>query len=384
MRADFECRRVSSIRCVVGAALAIASFTLIISAADAPVAFTPPKVFLKLNLNEFSILNVSEMDGLLKYGGSGDFKLRMAREGTNGVFWNVIVDDPRLVELLSIFIGEKTVKLVQSLDPGNIDPNQKLALLAIKSLSEKLEEARKHPVWESVDLSGHLTRDNGVLRVVSSRGVFVVVGEKLGALEKLEGKHVVLKGFVKAKNQMEVVSFLEKRMNTLELFVMSYCPFGQRAQNSLVQWLESTNAFTKPNVEIRYIFYRRKVDERETFAALHGEEEIIENLVQIVLRDSFPKFFRPYLLRRALGGRVSWKVLVEQIGMPAHDISDISQALASRRDDIIQKEYEYVAGRYGIEDGSPSYAWESERVADLTKIPEFKGIDGNFDETCSQ
>ena len=69
--------------------------------------------------HEFSILNVSEMDGLSKYGGSGDFQLKMAKEGSY-VVWNVTVDNPRMMELLGIFVGEKTMKLVQSLDPNNL------------------------------------------------------------------------------------------------------------------------------------------------------------------------------------------------------------------------------------------------------------------------
>ena len=89
-----------------------------------PLESKGPKFILVLNLNEFSILNVSEMDGLLKYGGSGEFKLNMAREGTNEVVWTVTIDSPRLMELLGIFVGEKTMKLVQSLDPNNLDANQ--------------------------------------------------------------------------------------------------------------------------------------------------------------------------------------------------------------------------------------------------------------------
>src|ERR1022692_1890740 len=105
-----------------------------IRAAEADFPPKPPKFILKPNLNEIFILNVSEMDGLLKYGGSGDFQLKMAKEGSN-VVWNVTVDNPRLMELLGIFVGEKTMKLVQSLDPNNLDPNQKIVLEAIKPLN---------------------------------------------------------------------------------------------------------------------------------------------------------------------------------------------------------------------------------------------------------
>src|SRR5690242_15372152 len=57
-----------------------------------------PHYVLRLNLNEFSILNVSEMDGLLKYGGSGDLRLRMAKE-ENSVVWTLTIESPRLMEL---------------------------------------------------------------------------------------------------------------------------------------------------------------------------------------------------------------------------------------------------------------------------------------------
>src|ERR1017187_2749068 len=133
---------------------------------------------LNLTLNEFSILNVSEMDGLLKYGGSGDFNLSMAKEGSN-VVWNVTVDNPRLMELLGIFVGEKTMKLVQSLDPNNLDPNQKLALEAIKSLSRKLEEAQKNPVWDSVKLSGTVSSEGTNWVLQGKEDKFNLVGDKL-------------------------------------------------------------------------------------------------------------------------------------------------------------------------------------------------------------
>src|SRR5580693_1864674 len=48
---------------------------------------------LNLTLNEFSILNVSEMDGLIKYGGSGEFQLKIAKEESN-VVWTVTVENP--------------------------------------------------------------------------------------------------------------------------------------------------------------------------------------------------------------------------------------------------------------------------------------------------
>src|ERR1039457_6950635 len=154
-------------------------------AADQPF----PHHVLKLTLNEFSILNVSEMDGLLKYGGSGDFKLSMAKEGSN-VVWNVTVENPRLMELLGIFVGEKTMKLVQSLDPNNLDPNQKLALEAIKSLSQKLEYAQNNPVWDSVKLPGMVVQQGTNWMFQTKDDTFKLVGVKLADIGTRNGKPI--------------------------------------------------------------------------------------------------------------------------------------------------------------------------------------------------
>ncbi len=137
-----------------------------------------PKFVLSLNLNEFSILNVSEMDGLLKYGGSGDFQLKMAKVESN-VVWNVTIDSPRLMELLGIFVGERTMKLVQTIDPNNLDPNQKIALDAIKSLTQKLEYARTHPLWDSIKLSGAVVQQGTNWLLQTKDDSFKITGDRL-------------------------------------------------------------------------------------------------------------------------------------------------------------------------------------------------------------
>lgn len=367
--------------------MAFALFALLLAALTAsahPFEVKPPKFILRLNLNEFSILNVSEMDGLLKYGGSGDFKLNMAREGTNEVVWTVTVENPRLMELLGIFVGEKTVKLVQSLEPNTIDANQRLALQAIKSLTLKLEAAQKNPIWDVVTLSGYVMREKEHWRIVSKDGVANLTGHQLEELKKLDGRPVVANGFIKVQDQFEVTSFLEKRKDTVELFVMSLCPFGQRAETSLFAHLETLPTAQRPTVEIRYLFYKRTTEGRDTFVALHGEPEIVENLAQMVIRDRFPQVFRNYLGLRATNAAMPFAKLAVQSGLKESEVQGIEQTMVKEREALILKEYEYATGRYGISDGSPTYVWESERVADLRKIEAFKGLAGGASEACAQ
>jgi len=353
--------------------------------AETNTSLKPAKYVLRLNLNEFSILNVSEMDGLLKYGGSGNFNLNMAREGTNEVVWTVTIDNPRLMELLGIFVGERTVKLVQTIDPNNLEPNQKIALDAIKSLSQKLEYAQKHPVWDSLKLSGAVVQQGTNWLLQTKDGSFKLTGEKLDEIKSRgNGKTIVAEGFIKQPGQFELIRFLDKKTNTLELFVMSHCPFGQRAETDIYNFLERTNTSPKPKLEIRYLFYQQKKDGKDVFNSLHGEEEITENLVQMVIRDKFPGILKSYIHLRAASGKLPWGNLAEQSGLARESIVEIEGIITSQREALIQKEYDYVAGQHEITDGSPSYVWESEKVTDLNKIEAFRGMSATPQQACSQ
>jgi hypothetical protein len=341
-----------------------------------------PHYVLKLTLNEFSILNAAEVDGLIKYGGSGDFQLKMAKDG-NDVTWTVTIDNPRLMELLGIFVGEKTVKLVQGLNPNSIDPSEKVALEAIKSLTQKMEYAQKNPIWDSVKISGNVGQQGTNLVIQSVDDTFTLVGGKLEGLKSLNGKPVVANGFVKVPGQFEVNSFVKKKENTLELFVMSFCPFGQKAEAKLLAFIDSTNAIYKPKIEVHYIFYKQQKDGKEVFATLHGEDEMVEDLVQMALRDHHPQMFQIYLRLRSTNDSTPWRQLVENLGLRPSDEAEIEKLITTRRDEMILNEYNYAI-QHGITDGSPSYLWESEQVSNLNKIKEFAGLEAFKVETCSQ
>jgi hypothetical protein len=367
---------------LLAAVIGIQAACLTLGASESVPSFKNPHQVLKLTSNEYSILNESEADGLLKYGGSGDFQVTMAKEG-NDVTWTVTLDNPRQMELLGIFVGEKTVKLVQGLDPDSIDPSEKVALAAIKSLTQKMEYARKNPVWDSIQLSG-LVVQQGTNWVIQSGGdFFTLVGGQLEALKSLKENLVVAHGFVKAPGQFEVASFVKKKDNTLELFVMSLCPFGQKAEAQLLAFMDSTNAMAKPKIEIHYIFYKQPKEGKDVFTTLHGEAEMVEDLVQMAIRDHYPQIFQIYLRVRATDDSTPWQQLVGNLGLRPADEAAIEKLITTRQDEMIQTEYNYAV-QYGITDGSPAYVWESEPVSNLNKIRASAGLEASKEETCSQ
>ena len=82
-----------------------------------------------------------------------------------------------------------------------------------------------------------------------------------------------------------------------------------------------------------------------------------------------------YLRLRAGGGHAPWRKLAEQAGLTAENLAAIETAITGEREALIRREYDYATGRHDIRDGSPTFVWESERLADLKKIEVFKDIE---------
>lgn len=343
-----------------------------------------PHFVLNLNLNEFSILNVSEMDGISKYGGSGDLRLSIAKEGSS-VVWNVTVENPRVMELMGVFVGEKALRLIQSLNPNNLDPNQKIALEAVKSLSLKIESAQANPVWDLVTRSGLIVPEGTNLVLKGRTEKLLLTGNSLTSLRSRSGAPVVADGYIKTQGQFEVTRFLDQKTNTLEVFVMGFCPFGQRAEASLLSFLDKNLApgIPKPKIEVHFIFYRTKNGEVETFTSLHGDDEVIEDLVQIVLRDSYPSYFQTYLLLRA-NNRTPWKTIAANAGLKPDDLAAIEERITRDRSRLVQSEYAYATRNYDILDGSPSFVWEGEKVSDLRTVDVFRSYGEPPQDACAK
>ena len=200
----------------------------------------------------------------------------------------------------------------------------------------------------------------------------------------MEGRQVIARGFTKHPGEMEVTEFFEKRTNVLELFVMSHCPFAQRAEASIFSRLDQIPVDSRPKVEVRYLFYRRSADGEDTFTALHGESEIAENLAQIVLRDKYPEAFVPYVRMRAGSPHLPFPEVASQAGLAATDIEEVRRIANQERERLIREEYKYAALRYGITDGSPTYVWEGERLTNLKRLHVFKDLAIQGSEACNE
>jgi glutaredoxin len=80
----------------------------------------------------------------------------------------------------------------------------------------------------------------------------------------------------------------------LDLFVMSMCPFGVRAENALIPILREKGDSIEFNV-----FFIATGENVGDFQSLHGNKEVSEDLRQLVIARHFPDRFFAYLQDRA-------------------------------------------------------------------------------------
>ena len=89
------------------------------------------------------------------------------------------------------------------------------------------------------------------------------------------------------------------KANTLEVFVMSHCPYGVMAENSVLSALNGKLLPEGLKLEIHYIGDAKKDDKGVyEFSSMHGPEEWEEDLRQIVIMKKYPAKFNAYLMER--------------------------------------------------------------------------------------
>lgn len=124
-----------------------------------------------------------------------------------------------------------------------------------------------------------------------------------------------------------ITQMLEKAGKVkLDLYVMSFCPYGVNAEKTLVPILEELGDKIDFN-----IFYIVNEAPDKTFQSLHGEPEVLENRRQLVIARNFPSVFPEYLLHRSSDyNKVDWTKSALAAGLDV----DCINSLMDRQEEI--------------------------------------------------
>ena len=139
-----------------------------------------------------------------------------------------------------------------------------------------------------------------------------------------------------SRTELSLKQILEQRMRgpmkpEIELFVMSYCPYGVQAEQELLPFFETYGDTI--DFKLRFIVGKEEASEEKTseqiaFTSLHGEPELIENKRQMVIAELYPDKLFDYLLCRADHLQEAWVNCAKDVGL---DVERIARAVESEK-----------------------------------------------------
>lgn len=153
----------------------------------------------------------------------------------------------------------------------------------------------------------------------------------------------------------------------MEIFVMSQCPYGVRAENLVIDAQKAGTFPADKQIRIRYIV---GYDEVNGFNSLHGSGEWEEDVRQLLIAKYYPSKFWKYLEIRNKDYRSSrWDKAMEQAGINA---KKIMKKFDSEGLELLKQEAAYTEA-YGI-GASPSFLWEGQVKLDMGAAAEVDGF----------
>ncbi len=328
-----------------------------------------PYYQVKLQSYEYPIYSQAVFSGINKYDGKLEYHVKVAKE-ENSLVCIIDINSKQIVQAIKYYISEISLKALENIDDsGNVSKLALDQISLIKSVSKKLDYALENPIRKPIRTIGKIVQNDSLVFVLTNEGETILLrGSKTKLLKDHQGKSIVLSGIVNEDKTIELLDFTDQKQNTLEVFIMSMCPFGQQAVSSSLSYLDKNSLTTKPKLEIHYIFYSTK----DGFKTMHGEEELKEDLVQITIRDNYSKFFFPYLKQRFEKKNLSWQDIAASVGLKRNEIEEIEREIIESRNSIIDREFQYVAIKNQVFDGSPTFLWESQQIKNILKIRGFE------------
>lgn len=114
---------------------------------------------------------------------------------------------------------------------------------------------------------------------------------------------------------------------TLELFVMSYCPYGVQAEEKLLPIVKEFGDAI--DFKLQFIAREKKEPSAQDitpFTSLHGYPEVAENIRQLLIAQEYPDRHLDYILCRGKKLDKSWENCAEKLGIDVAKIQALSDS----------------------------------------------------------
>ncbi|MCX7905542.1 MAG: hypothetical protein N2446_02435 [Elusimicrobiales bacterium] len=171
------------------------------------------------------------------------------------------------------------------------------------------------------------------------------------------------------RNKSKLLKF--KSNKKLEIFIMSQCPFGVKAVESIINYVEG-GKINSNEISIHYIgdVYEKNGD--YIFNSLHGDEEWKENMRQIVIAKYYPDKFLSYLKKRSKNYTSSdWQTVAKDVGI---DVDNLSKKIESDGKKLLADDFKYTSLlKINV---SPTFIVEGNLlVVGIDNLKKFKGFE---------
>ena len=110
----------------------------------------------------------------------------------------------------------------------------------------------------------------------------------------------------------------------LELFVMSYCPFGVQAEEKIIPIVKEFG--DKIDFKLQFIAQEKEAPSAQDitpFTSLHGYPEVAENIRQLLIAQEYPDKYLDYILCRGKKLDKSWENCAEKLGIDVPKIQKL-------------------------------------------------------------
>ena len=132
-----------------------------------------------------------------------------------------------------------------------------------------------------------------------------------------------------SREPMNLEELLESRIArmgkpTLELFVMSYCPFGIQAEEKIIPIVKKFG--DKIDFKLRFIAKEKETISQQNitpFSSLHGYPEVAENIRQLLITIEYPDKYLDYILCRGKKLDKSWENCAAKLGIDVDKIQEL-------------------------------------------------------------
>ena len=114
---------------------------------------------------------------------------------------------------------------------------------------------------------------------------------------------------------------------TLELFVMSYCPYGVQAEEKLIPVIKKFG--DQINFKLQFIAREKEEPSAQDitpFVSLHGYPEVAENIRQLLIAQEYPDKYLDYILCRGKKLDKSWEDCARKLGIDVAKIQALFDA----------------------------------------------------------